>query len=231
MPARICQRTRRRKAASSSAPSAVNGVTSAVNAPRRMGRVGRGSSPVRWSVGAGHVGGSFQAAMGSRAISSSTTGSKAWRPGVARRAARASRRRPGSRRHRPTGRARSGAARRSRRRRRSRRGASRATSRPGPRRPRGRRGSVRPRVAGRRSAGRDRSRCPTAGRASPGDATRGGTGRSRRARRTARPPRRPAGRTATTPRLKFEAATAAAPVLAEQRRRPAADRPPSRSSR
>ena len=39
MPARICQRTSRRKAASSRSPSAVNGVTSAVNAPRSIGRV------------------------------------------------------------------------------------------------------------------------------------------------------------------------------------------------
>ena len=40
MPARICQRTSRRKAASSTVPSAVNGVTRAVKAPRSSGRVG-----------------------------------------------------------------------------------------------------------------------------------------------------------------------------------------------
>ena len=38
IPERTCQLTRRRKAASSSAPSGVNGVTSAVSAPLRAGR-------------------------------------------------------------------------------------------------------------------------------------------------------------------------------------------------
>ena len=124
--------------------------------------------------------------------------------------ARASRRRRGSRRRRRTGRGRSAAARRSRRRHRSRRGASRATPRRGPRRPRGRpapsAGDGRP-----RSVGRGRRPCPTGGRASTGDATRGGTDRtpssgpnSSTAASTSRPNR-------TTPRLKLEAATADAP--------------------
>ena len=105
MPARICQRTSRRKAASSSSPSAVNGVTSAVNAPRRRGRVGRvavravgqgGSwsswSSWRWCASSGcsfqgsRVGRGGQAAMAGRARSSSTMGSKGWRPAGAARA-------------------------------------------------------------------------------------------------------------------------------------------------
>ena len=48
----------------------------------------------------------------------------------------------------------------------------------------------------------------------------------RRAGRTARPPPRPAARTATTPRLKFGAATAAAPCSAQERLDASAD-PPS----
>ena len=75
MPARTCQRTRRRKAASSSAPSVVNGVTRAVNAPRRL--AGRGDRASRC--------GSWLARCRVRRSGG----------GTARRAARAARRRPG----------------------------------------------------------------------------------------------------------------------------------------
>ena len=88
------------EAASSSAPSAVNGVTSAVNAPRRRGTVASGVRARRVmvgllrvaggrrrcgrEVGAGHSGQALAIAVartGGVPSSSSTTASNGWRPG------------------------------------------------------------------------------------------------------------------------------------------------------
>ncbi len=202
MPARTCQRTRRRKAASSRSPSGVNGVTSAVKAPRRAGRAGCVSGSV--------IGRSFQAAMGSRASSSSTTGSKAWRPG-----SRGATSQPVGGGEDPGG---VGGAVTGRQAELDRlaRGIEpdqvHPRRRPGPDRDdlevvRRARGAD----ARRRSAGRDRSRCRTAGRAWSGGAIRARYGsnassgpNSPTAASTSRP-------NSATPMLKFEAATAAAP--------------------
>ena len=179
IPARTCQWTRRRKAASSSAPSVVNGVTRAVYAPRRMGR-GIGVVPfVVGCRGCGWCQAAAQAATGRRQqlVDDGVEGVDA-----GRRAApvRASRRRPGRRSHTRTGRAPSAGARPSRRRHRSRRGACRATRRPGSTRPRGRRSVRQTRVAGDHPAREVECGARTAGRPSFGGAIRRGTDRTRR---------------------------------------------------
>ena len=117
MPARTCHATRRRNAASSTVPSAVNGVTRAVNAPRRRGVravAERAMRAMSISLGRGRVVAVRDVRRGRRRVAR-----RAGRPrrrrtgGGRRRAARrgASGRRRGRRRHRRSGRGRSAAAR------------------------------------------------------------------------------------------------------------------------
>ena len=154
--------------------------------------------------------------MGWRAMSSSTMGSKAWRPGVRVVRARANRRRRGSRRHTASGRARSGEARRSRR------SASNPTrcipgDSPALSETTSRSSATRQaRMARDDPARRGRPPCRMAGRAWTGGATRPGTGRRRRAGRTASTAASTSRPNSTTPRLKLDAATATAPWLADE---------------